>query len=137
MADDRSERGAELLRQIHGWGVPNVLGPLEEVAPDFKKLVRDFAFGEIYARPGLDLKSRQLVTVAALAAMHNAPVELKAHLFAALKLGWKKEELVEVLMQIAVYAGFPAAQAGLMVAKEVFAEWEAGGAGSSEARTFP
>ena len=124
-AKNRSTRGAAILRQIHaGWGAPRVLGPLEEVAPDFKNMVRDFAFGEIYARPGLDLKSRQLVTVAALAAMHNAPVELKAHLFGALKLGWKKEELVEALIQIALYAGFPAAMEALMIAREVFQEPE-------------
>jgi 4-carboxymuconolactone decarboxylase len=126
--EERSQRGAEILRQVHaGWGAPNILGPLEEIAPDLKNMVRDFAFGEIYARPGLDLKSRQMVTVAALAAMHNAPTELKAHLFGALKLGWKKEELVEALMQISLYAGFPAAVGALMVAKEVFDEVEAGG----------
>jgi 4-carboxymuconolactone decarboxylase len=62
--------------------------------------------------------------VAALAAMHNSPMELKAHLFGALKLGWKKEELVEALMQIALYAGFPAAVSALMVAKETFAEYD-------------
>ncbi len=125
MAEDRSQRGAEILREVHaGWGAPNILGPLEEIAPDLKNMVRDFAFGEIYARPGLALKSRQMVTVAALAAMHNAPLELKAHLFGALKLGWKKEELVEALMQIAIYAGFPAAVGALMVAKEVFAEYD-------------
>ncbi|HEY4329148.1 MAG TPA: carboxymuconolactone decarboxylase family protein [Phycisphaerae bacterium] len=125
-AEDRTARGAEILRQIHaGWGAPNVLGPLDEIAPDLKNMVRDFAFGEIYARPGLDLKSRQLVTVAALAAMHNSSLELKAHLFGALKLGWKKEELVEALMQIALYAGFPAAMSALLIAKEVFAEHDA------------
>jgi len=123
MSTDRPQRGAEILRQIHAdWGAPNVLGPLEQIAPDLKNMVRDFAFGEIYARPGLDLKSPQLVTVAALAAMHNAPTELKAHLFGALKLGWKKEELVEALMQITLYAGFPASVSALMIAKEVFDE---------------
>jgi 4-carboxymuconolactone decarboxylase len=126
MADPRSRRGGKILRQIHAdWGAPNVLGPLDEIAPDLRAMVRDFAFGEIYARPGLDLKSRQLVTVAALAAMHNAPLELKAHLFGALKLGWKREELVEALLQIALYAGFPATLSALTVAKEVFAELDA------------
>jgi 4-carboxymuconolactone decarboxylase len=126
MADKRSRRGGKIMRAIHAdWGTPHVLGPLADVAPDLPGIVRDFAFGEIYARPGLDLKSRQLVTVAALAAMHNAPTELKAHLFGALKLGWKREELVEALLQIALYAGFPAAIAALMVAKEVFAEIDA------------
>ena len=125
MQEDRTKRGAEILKQVHDeWGTPNVIGPLDEIAPDLRGIVRDFAFGEIYARPGLDLKSRQLATVAALAAMHNSPLELKAHLFGALKVGWKKEELVEVLMQIALYAGFPATISALTVAKEVFAEVE-------------
>ena len=126
MAERRSRRGGKILRQIHAeWGAPNILGPLDDIAPDLRTIVRDFAFGEIYARPGLDLKSRQLVTVAALAAMHKAPMELKAHLFGALKLGWKREELVEVLLQVSLYAGFPATIAALMVAKEVFAEIDA------------
>lgn len=125
--DDRSVRGAEVLSKIHAeWGEKKVLPGLKEVAPDFADMVRDFAFGEIYARPGLDLKSRQLVTVAALAAMNSSPVELKAHLFGALKLGWTREELVETLMQIAVYAGFPAAIHALMIAKEVFDERDGG-----------
>jgi 4-carboxymuconolactone decarboxylase len=123
MAADRSAAGREILEKLHaGFGNPQVLGPLGEVAPDFVKMVRDFAFGEVYARPGLDLKSRQLATVAALAAMNNAPQVLKAHLHAALNLGWTREELVEVLMQMGVYAGFPAAISALMAAREVFTE---------------
>jgi 4-carboxymuconolactone decarboxylase len=124
MAEERSRRGEEILKQLHGWGQVNVLGPLDELVPELRGIVRDFAFGEIYARPGLDLKSRQLVTVAALAAMHNSPLELKAHLYAALKIGWKKEELVEALLQIALYAGFPATLSALNVAREVFADVE-------------
>jgi 4-carboxymuconolactone decarboxylase len=126
--DDRTQRGAEILRQLHAdFGAPNVLAPLEEIAPDLKNMVRDFAFGEVYARPGLALKQRQLVTVAALAAMGNTGIEFKAHLHGALKLGWTKDELVEALMQIAIYAGFPAAIHALLVAKEVFAEHGARG----------
>jgi len=125
---DRSERGAEILKALHGaWGVPNVLGPLGEVAPEFKEMVRDFAFGEIYARPGLELKTRQMVTVAALAAMGNDGVEFKAHVHGAMNLGWTREELVEALMQIAIYAGFPAAIHALLAAKEVFEERESKG----------
>lgn len=120
---DRSKRGAEVLSKIHAeWGEKKVLPLLEGIAPDFVGMVRDFAFGEIYAREGLDLKSRQLATVAALAAMNNSPLELKAHLHGALKVGWTKEELVEVLMQMAVYAGFPAAIHALLTLKDVVEE---------------
>ena len=119
----RSQRGAATLKKIHAsWGSPRVLSQLDDIAPDFRDMVRDFAFGELYSRPGLDLKSRQLATIAALAALNNSPLELKAHLFGALKLGWKKEQLIEVLMQMALYAGFPAAIHALLIAKEVFAE---------------
>jgi 4-carboxymuconolactone decarboxylase len=120
--DDRTARGAEILAKLHAWGTPNVLGPLEEIAPDLKNMVRDFAFGEVYARPGLALKQRQLVTVAALAAMGNTGIEFKAHIMGALNVGWTKEEIVEALMQIAIYAGFPAAIHALLVAKEAFEE---------------
>jgi 4-carboxymuconolactone decarboxylase len=126
MPDDRTARGAKTLAAIHAeWGMPRVLSQLDDIAPDFKDMVRDFAFGEVYSRPGLDLKSRQLATVAVLAALQHSPLELKAHLHGALKLGWTKEELVEVLMQIVLYAGFPAAIHALLAAKEVFAEYEA------------
>jgi 4-carboxymuconolactone decarboxylase len=126
MTDDRSTRGTETLKQIHAeWGMPNVLSQLDDIAPDLKDMVRDFAFGDVYSRPGLDLKSRQLATVAVLAALQHSPLELKAHLHGALKLGWTKQELVEVLIQIVLYAGFPAAIHGVMAAKEVFAEYDA------------
>jgi len=124
MDDDRSRKGAEILAKLHAWGTPRVLEPLEKVAPDMKDMVRDFAFGEIYARPGLDLKSRQLVTVAALAAMGNTSTEFRAHVHGAMNVGWTREELVEALMQIAVYAGFPAAIHALLAAGEVFEERE-------------
>ena len=126
MPDERSTRGAETLAKIHAqWGMPNVLAQLDDIAPDLKNMVRDFAFGDVYSRPALDLKSRQLATVAVLAALQHSPLELKAHLHGALKLGWQKQELIEVLMQIVLYAGFPAAIHAVLAAKEVFAECDA------------
>src|SRR5207244_445351 len=126
MPNDRSKRGAKTLAKIHAnYGSKKVLPHLDDIAPDFKDMVRDFAFGDIYSRPNLDLKSRQLATVAMLAAMNNSPLELKAHLHGALTLGWTKKQLVEVLIQSALYAGFPAAMHALFLAKEVFAEHKA------------
>lgn len=123
MPDNRTNRGQKTLQKIHAsWGSPKVLSLLDDIAPDFKNMIRDFAFGEIYSRPGLDLKSRQLATVAMLAAMNNSPLELKAHLHGALKLGWTKAQLTELLMQSAIYAGFPAALHALLTLKEVLAE---------------
>ena len=84
--------------------------------------VFDFAYGDMYSRPGLDIKSRELATVAALTALGNAPLQLKSHINGALNAGWSREEIVEAIMQMAVYAGFPASLNGLYAAKEVFAE---------------
>lgn len=70
---------------------------------------------------GLDLRSREIATVAALTAMGNAAPQLKVHIGAALHVGLTQDEIVEVIMQMAVYAGFPAALNGLFAAKEVFA----------------
>ena len=76
----------------------------------------------IYSRPGLDLKSREVAAVAALTALGNAAPQLKVHIQGALNVGCTEQEVVEVIMQMAVYAGFPAALNGLFAAKEVFAE---------------
>lgn len=97
------------------------MAALADIAPDFADYLLEFPFGDIYSRPGLDLKSREIATIAALAAMGNAAPQLRIHIQAALNVGVTREEIVEVLMQMAVYAGFPAALNGLFAAKEVFA----------------
>ena len=92
--------------------------------PDFARYLVEFPFGDIYARAGLGLREREHATVAALCALGSALPQLRVHVHAALHVGCKPAEIVEVLMQMAVYAGFPAALNGLSVAREVFAEAE-------------
>jgi 4-carboxymuconolactone decarboxylase len=84
----------------------------------------EFPCGDIYSRPQLDLKSREIGVVAALTALGNAQPQLKVHINGALNVGCTRDEVVEIIMQMAVYAGFPAALNGLFAAKEVFAERE-------------
>jgi len=122
MSDDRYERGRELLDRINPENAARLTENLREVAPDMAGYVFEFAYGDIYSRPGLDIKSRELATVAALTALGNAPMQLKSHINGALNAGWSREEIVEAIMQMAVYAGFPAALNGLYAAKEVFKE---------------
>ena len=93
--------------------------PAAKLAPEFYRYVAETAFGMIWSRPGLALRDRSLVTVAQLAALGKAD-ELKAHLAGALNLGITKEELVEVLMHTAIYAGVPAANEALKVAATLF-----------------
>lgn len=98
-----------------------MIAALADIAPDFADYVLEFPFGDIYSRPGLDLRSREIATIAALAAMGNAQPQLKVHIEAGLNVGLSRQEITEILIQMAVYAGFPAALNGLFAAKEVFA----------------
>lgn len=96
-----------------------------DIAPDFARYLIEFPFGDIHARPQLDLTAREIGVVAALTALGNAAPQLKVHLHGALNVGCSRAEVVEIIMQMAVYAGFPAALNGLFAAKEVFAERDA------------
>ena len=118
----RYNRGWEKLREIDGEAGGRVVASLADIAPDFAKYLIEFPFGDIYSRPQLDLKSREIGVVAALTALGNATPQLKVHIRGALNVGCSREEIVEIIMQMAVYAGFPAALNGLFAAKEVFAE---------------
>jgi 4-carboxymuconolactone decarboxylase len=119
---DRYQRGWERLKEVDGEAGQKVIDSLKDIAPDFARLVIEFPFGDIYSRPGLDLKSREIAVVAALTALGNAAPQLKVHLHGALNVGCSRQEVVEVIVQMAVYAGFPAALNGLSAAKEVFKE---------------
>jgi 4-carboxymuconolactone decarboxylase len=120
--NDRYRKGWEKLKEVDGEAGERVVASLKDIAPDFARLLIEFAFGDIYSRPGLDLKSREVAVVAALTALGNATPQLKVHIHGALNVGCTEQEVVEVIMQMAVYAGFPAALNGLFAAKEVFAE---------------
>jgi 4-carboxymuconolactone decarboxylase len=121
MSPSRYEQGLAKLQQIDGQAGENVINSLRDIAPDFARYLIEFPFGDIYSRPGLDLRSREIAVVAALTALGNAAPQLKVHIEGALNVGVSRDEVVEVIMQMAVYAGFPAALNGLFAAKEVFA----------------
>ena len=120
MSTERYDRGRQKLKEIDGEAGARVIDSLKDIAPDFARYLIEFPFGDIYSRPGLDLKSREIATVAALTALGNAAPQLKVHIQAALNVGCSRQEVVETIMQMAVYAGFPAALNGLFAAKEVF-----------------
>lgn len=118
----RHETGMAMLGRIDGDGGRRVVESLREIAPDFGRYLVEFPFGDIYSRKGVELKMREIATIAALAALGNALPQLKIHIRACLNVGCSRTEITEILMQMAVYAGFPAALNALFVAKEVFAE---------------
>lgn len=123
--ESRLERGRRALADIDGAAGQKVIEALAGIAPDFATYLFEFPFGDIYCRPGLSLRDREIATIAALAAMGTAAPQLKVHIEAGLNVGISQAEITEILMQMAVYAGFPAALNGLFAAKEVFARHEA------------
>jgi 4-carboxymuconolactone decarboxylase len=122
MVSERYSRGFEKLKEIDGEAGERVIESLKDISPDFARYLIEFPFGDIYSRTGLDLKSREIATVAALVAMGNAFPQLKVHIQGALNVGCTRTEVIEIIIQMAVYAGFPAALNGLSAAKEVFDE---------------
>ena len=126
---DRYQRGWQRLKEIDGDAGERVIDSLKDIAPDFARYVIEFPFGDIYSRPGLDLRSREIAVVAALTALGNATPQLKVHIHGALNVGCTRQQVIEVIMQMAVYAGFPAALNGLFAAKDVFKERDVSGQG--------
>ncbi len=121
MSDESYQRGWDLLQHVSGGAGEAVIEALQDIAPDLGRYIVEFPYGEIYARPGLDLRSRQIATVAALTALGNAEPQLRVHIEGALNVGCTREEIVETIMHVAIYAGFPAALNGVFAAREVFA----------------
>ncbi len=120
--NERLIRGTKALAAIDGTAGEKVVNALADIAPDFARYLIEFPFGDIYSRSQLDLRSREIATVAALTALGNATPQLKVHIEASLNVGLSRTEIVEVIMQMAVYAGFPSALNGLFAAKDVFGE---------------
>ncbi|MEM9574433.1 MAG: carboxymuconolactone decarboxylase family protein [Pseudomonadota bacterium] len=116
----RFERGKEALAAIDGQAGQNVIDSLADIAPELATYIIEYPFGDIYSRKQLGLRERQIATIAALTALGNAKPQLKVHIQAGLNVGLTRTEIVEVLMQMSVYAGFPAALNGIFAAKEVF-----------------
>ena len=119
---DRHKRGWAKLKQMQGEVGERALQRIETISPDLARYAVEFVFGDIHSRPGLDLKSREIAAVAALAALGNASPQLRAHIHGALNVGCSQQEVIEIMIQMAAYAGFPAALNGILAAKEVFTE---------------
>lgn len=119
MAESARERGERLLRQVDGDRVAdNLLHAYEELAPDFTRYLVEFAFGEIYARPG-DLRQRELVAIASLATMGGCDAQLETHVHGAFNVGLSETEIVEAVMTLIPYAGFPRALNAMAIVKRV------------------
>lgn len=122
MESDRYARGWRRLKEVDPQAGERLTEALRDIAPDLARYTIEFPFGDVYSRSVLSLREREIATVAALAALGNAQPQLKVHIHGALNVGCTRPEVVEILIQMAVYAGFPAAINAMFAAKEVFAE---------------
>lgn len=112
-------RGERLLRKVDGDRVAdNLLREYESVAPDFTRYLVEFAFGEIYAREG-DLRHKELVAIASLATMGGCDRQLETHVHGAFNVGLTESEIVEAVMTLIPYVGFPRALNAMAVVKRV------------------
>lgn len=118
------QRGLQTLNSIDGEQGEAVMQALADIAPDLGRYIIGFAFGEIYNRPHLDFKARELLTLAALAAQGGCEKQLAVHIHAALHVGLSREEIVEAFIHCVPYLGFPKVLNAVFAAKEVFAEME-------------
>ena len=107
---ERYRRGVEIIQQLSSGSLEQFLtSRVAEVAPDFARMAIEFPFGDLYSRSELGMRDREIVAIAALATLGHAGPQLRHHVAAATKLGISKAEIVEILMQSAIYGGFPAA----------------------------
>ena len=120
--ESRYGRGLAKMREIFGPEVETAVKALAATSPDLARYLVEFPFGDIYPRPSLDAKTREMLTVAALTVLGYPQAELKDHIRGALNVGCSREEILEIITQMAVYAGFPAALEATKTAAAVFAE---------------
>lgn len=116
---DKFERGLAKLQEVDGEAGEKIIDSLKDISPDLAKYVVEYGFADIYSRPGLDLKSREIAAIAALTALGTIP-QLKVHIKAGLNVGLTQEEIKEIIIQLSAYAGFPAALNAMFAAKEFF-----------------
>lgn len=117
------EEGMEVRRKVLGADhVEKATAAMGELDRDFQRWITQNVWGELWTRPGIDLHARSLVTIAILGALNHEELEL--HLRAARNTGVSTEEITEVLMHVAVYAGVPAANRAFKVAKSIYEEGE-------------
>lgn len=120
--ETRYDRGLATMRKMFGPGIDSALSALQSASPDLARCLVEFPFADVYSRPGLDLKTREMLTVAALTVLGYPQAELKDHIRGALNVGCTPDQILEIILQMAVYAGFPAALEAVRTAATVFGE---------------
>ncbi|SPJ16156.1 Carboxymuconolactone decarboxylase [Syntrophobacter sp. SbD2] len=118
----RYEKGERALKMLNPDGASATVTSLKDIAPEMIDFVMEFAYGDVFSRPGLDPKSREIATIAALTALGNAAPQLKWHIGAALNIGVTPQQIIDIMYVSTVYQGFSAGLNGIAAAREAFTE---------------
>ena len=113
------KKGIAIRKKLSGKRYGAQASALAELAPDLEDMLNEVVFGKVWGRPGLELKMRSVAVIAALTSMQRLP-QLRAHIANGLNAGLSKQEIIEILIQMAFYAGVPTAVNAFQIAKEVF-----------------
>jgi 4-carboxymuconolactone decarboxylase len=125
MSNEKFERGLKLRKQVLGAEyVEKAMAAADSFSMPMQELSTEYCWGHVWTRPGLALRDRSLINIAMISAL-NRPHELKLHVKAALNNGLSREEIREVILQVAVYCGVPAGIDSTRIAREAFAELDA------------
>ncbi|WP_432190016.1 carboxymuconolactone decarboxylase family protein, partial [Streptomyces sp. Tue6028] len=125
--EERFEHGMDVLKRVDGEVGQRVVDSLSDISPELGHQIAAWAFGDIYDRPGLVARDRQLVTLGMLTALGGCEPQLEVHVNASLNVGLSPEQIVEAMLHSVVYCGIPKAMNATLVAKKVFAERGGGG----------
>lgn len=122
MSNTRFELGSETLKEIDGIGGENVIQSLQDIAPDVGKYIIEFAFGDVYTRPGLSMQEREMITITSLLTTGGCEPQLEVHINGSLNVGLSPEKIIETFIQCIPYTGFPKVLNAIYTAKKIFAE---------------
>lgn len=125
MSSLKYQEERDRLSSIFGAHGENSMAQLEPVAPELARQIKEHAYGDTYARDTLTLRDRSLVTIAGLTALGYPQQQLASHIRGGLNVGLERDEIVETITHMAIYAGFPAAVNAALTAKEVFSDLDA------------
>ncbi len=122
MEKTRFDIGIEKLKEVDGIGGENVIKSLEDIAPDLGKYIIEFAFGDIYPRKGLNIREREMITIASLLTAGGCEPQLEVHINGSLNVGVLPEKIIEAFIQCIPYTGFPKVLNAVYTAKKIFTE---------------
>jgi 4-carboxymuconolactone decarboxylase len=122
MKSDRYNRGLQKLIEMEGDVGRNVIAMMDAISPEFTQYLVEFVFGDIYSRKGLDLKTKEIITLASMATLGTVPLQVKVHIHVAMNLGCSEQDIIEILLQLIPSCGMAVPMNALLIAKEVFEE---------------